>query len=336
MRCSADIESYMTSVERMVEYTHLEPEGAPSLNNSRQLVYRMPSQDKWPSEGEIKFQNVTMFYDGSAMPVLKNINCDIVGGTKVGVVGRTGAGKSSLIMALFRMCRRIEGVIKIDGIDTSELMLSHLRKNISIIPQEPLIFTGTVRYNLDPFSEHEDERLWQVLTEVELKLVIQLLPGQLDSQITEGGSNFSVGQRQLICLARAILRDNKILLLDEATANIDHRTDQLIQKTIRRRFAKCTVITVAHRLNTIIDSDKIIVLDSGVLVDYDTPYDLLRKQSGVFYSLVQETGKRMSKKLFQIAQDTYFGRMYVDDEDLAETEIYDTTDVNNNAHNTVH
>lgn len=308
VRCSADLESYMTSVERIVEYAYLEQENSSTIPKKHLSMLTGDGNGKWPSDGEVKLENMTLYYDGEPQPVLRNITCNIEGGTKIGVVGRTGAGKSSLIAALFRMCKRIEGSIKIDNVETSRIDLNHLRKNISIIPQEPLIFSGTVRYNIDPFNEHSDEFLWQVLEEVQLKDAIQQLPAKLYNEITEGGSNFSVGQRQLVCLARAILRNNKILLLDEATANVDHRTDQLIQKTIRRRFAKCTVITVAHRLNTIIDSDMIMVLDAGQLVEFASPYDLLRKPDGVFTSLVEQTGKSMSKRLFHIAQEVYLGR----------------------------
>ncbi|KAJ6220572.1 hypothetical protein RDWZM_006384 [Blomia tropicalis] len=307
VRNVADVESYMTSVERMLEYTKLEKE-------ENETVKRNYKQDKtWPQTGTIKFDDVTMYYDGVSTPVLKNISCKIEAGTKVGVVGRTGAGKSSLISALFRLCRRQLGSIQIDGVDISKLPLDVLRSKISIIPQEPLIFTGTVRYNVDPFGEHDDERLWRVLDEVQLKETISNLPGQLGSVINEGGTNFSVGQRQLICLARAILRDNNILVLDEATANVDNRTDELIQRTIRKRFAHCTVITIAHRLHTIIDSDRIVVLDAGRLVEYGAPYELLRQPDGHFTSLVEQTGKRMSKKLIYIAQQSWYGHKVSED-----------------------
>ncbi|CAG2100169.1 unnamed protein product, partial [Medioppia subpectinata] len=265
VRLSADTESYMTAVERVLEYTAIKPEA--ELESTPD-----PKPPKnWPQMGEIVFKDMSLQYNESSHKVLKNINVCLKGEEKVGVVGRTGAGKSSLIAALFRLTEPL-GQILIDGLDIKTIGLHDLRSRISIIPQEPVLFTGSVRKNLDPFGEHSDDELWSALSEVQLRDVVQSMPGQLDGQVTEGGSNLSVGQRQLVCLARAILRDNRILVLDEATANVDHRTDALIQTTIRQRFRYCTVITIAHRLNTIIDSDKVMVLDAGQVVEYDIPH----------------------------------------------------------------
>lgn len=226
-------------------------------------------------------------------------------------MGRTGAGKSSLISALFRLSEP-EGKIWIDKILTTEIGLHDLRKNMSIIPQEPVLFTGTMRKNLDPFNEHTDEELWNALEEVQLKEAIEDLPGKMDTELAESGSNFSVGQRQLVCLARAILRKNRILIIDEATANVDPRTDDLIQQKIREKFAQCTVLTIAHRLNTIIDSDKIMVLDSGRLKEYDEPYILLQNKESLFFKMVQQLGKAEAAALIETAKQVYFRKNYPD------------------------
>lgn len=213
---------------------------------------------------------------------------------------RTGAGKSSIINALFRLSY-IDGRILIDGIDTSEINLESLRSKISIIPQDPVLFSASIRYNLDPFDAYEDEQIWRALEVVELKTAIN----GLMFMVTEGGSNFSVGQRQLICLARAILRNNKVLLLDEATANIDQNTDALIQRTIREKFADCTVLTIAHRLHTIMDSDMVLVMENGYTKEYDIPYKLLQQPFGIFRDLVSNLGHAEKKNLTEIAKKKY-------------------------------
>ncbi|XP_047107556.1 ATP-binding cassette sub-family C member 4-like [Schistocerca piceifrons] len=289
-----EVVSQMTSVERVLEYTNIEKE--PSLESEEG---RKPDE-KWPSSGRIEFRNMCLQYSEADPPVLKDLNFVIQPRHKVGIVGRTGAGKSSLISALFRLAK-VKGEITIDGIETGSIGLHDLRKHISIIPQEPVLFSASLRSNLDPFGEFEDHLLWSALEEVELKSAVQ----SLDFMVTEGGSNFSVGQRQLVCLARAILRNNKILVLDEATANVDPETDALIQETIRKKFNDCTVLTIAHRLNTIMDSDRVLVMDAGTMVEYDHPYKLLQNPDGYFYKLVQETGKIMAENLFLVAQQAY-------------------------------
>ena len=213
---------------------------------------------------------------------------------------RTGAGKSSIINALFRLSY-IDGRILIDGIDTSEINLESLRSKVSIIPQDPVLFSATIRYNLDPFDAYDDAQIWKALEVVELKTVIK----GLQFMVTEGGSNFSVGQRQLICLARAILRNNKVLLLDEATANIDQNTDALIQRTIRERFTDCTVLTIAHRLHTIMDSDMVLVMENGYAKEYDVPYKLLQQPFGIFRDLVNNLGQVEKHNLTEIAKQKY-------------------------------
>ncbi|KAK9870720.1 hypothetical protein WA026_008289 [Henosepilachna vigintioctopunctata] len=261
----AEVANNMTSVERLLQYTKLDNEGP-----FESLPVNKPSLT-WPEAGRISFKNVYVQYVIDEEPVLKNLNFEIKPGEKIGIVGRTGAGKSSLISALFRLAR-IDGVIEIDGIDVGKVGLTELRSKISIIPQEPTLFSESIGYNLDPFRRYHDEILWKALESVELKKVIE----SLDMVVTEGGSNFSVGQRQLICLARAIVRNNKILVMDEATANVDPYTDDLIQQSIRKNFKSCTVLTVAHRINTIIDNDKVIVMDAGQILEFAPPYELLQ------------------------------------------------------------
>uniref|UniRef100_A0A3B4GNU5 Multidrug resistance-associated protein 4-like n=1 Tax=Pundamilia nyererei TaxID=303518 RepID=A0A3B4GNU5_9CICH len=292
VRQSAEVENMMTSVERVVEYTELKSE-APLETQKR------PPPD-WPSQGMITFDRVNFFYSKDGPPVLKDINATFQPKEKVGIVGRTGAGKSSLVSALFRLAEP-QGKIYIDGIVTSEIGLHDLRQKMSIIPQDPVLFTDSVRKNLDPFNQHTDEDLWKALEEVQMKSVVEELPGKLETVLAESGSNFSVGQRQLLCLARAVLRKNRILIIDEATANVDPRTDELIQKTIREKFRDCTVLTIAHRLNTIIDSDRILVLDSGTIQELDCPFTLLQNKEGALYKMVQEMGQAEAAALLESA-----------------------------------
>nr|QJQ50001.1 ABC transporter family C protein ABCC2 [Ostrinia furnacalis] len=293
-RFTADFLAQMTSLERTLEYTNLPKEKYMDDGPTA------PPQT-WPTSGSVVFENVNMKYGPDDPYVLKNLNVQIKDGWKVGVVGRTGAGKSSLISALFRLCD-IEGSIKIDGVDTQGIAKKDLRSKISIIPQEPVLFSATVRYNLDPFDNYSDDDLWRALEQVELKDAIPAL----DYKVSEGGTNFSMGQRQLVCLARAVLRSNKVLVMDEATANVDPQTDALIQKTIRQQFTDCTVITIAHRLVTIMDSDRVLVMDKGQAVEFDYPYVLLSNPDSHLNFLVRETSDNMSKVLFEMAKTKYF------------------------------
>ncbi|KAL5005221.1 hypothetical protein ScPMuIL_018677 [Solemya velum] len=298
VRQSAEVENQMISVERVLEYTNL-PSEAP-LESEKDK--KPPST--WPSKGEIVGDTVCLQYSLDGPLVLKHINFKIRSMEKVGIVGRTGAGKSSLIAMLFRLVEPT-GSITIDDIDIKGIGLHDLRNQVSIIPQDPVLFTGSLRKNLDPFCEHNDDSLWKVLGEVQLKEAIADLPGGLEAEVSEGGVNFSVGQRQLICLARAILRKNKILIIDEATANVDPRTDELIQITIREKFYHCTVLTIAHRLNTIMDSDRVLVLDEGRIVEFDSPYHLLKRPDGYFYKMVQQTGAAEATHLMDIAKTSH-------------------------------
>lgn len=298
VRQSTEVESQMTSVERVLEYSKLKPEA--SLTS---LPEKSPPPN-WPQKGEITLNNVELFYADNEPPVLKSLSCTIKPQEKVGIVGRTGAGKSSIITALFRLTEP-KGVIVIDGVSVTEIGLHDLRRKISIIPQDPILFTGSVRKNLDPFSDHKDAELWEALEEVQLKSAVLEMPEGLETKLSEGGSNFSMGQRQLVCLARAILRRNRVLILDEATANVDPTTDGLIQETIRKKFSDCTVLTIAHRLNTIMDADRILVLDAGRIMEFDEPHILLQNEKGMLYQMVQQTGHSTANYLKNVAKTNY-------------------------------
>ena len=294
MRQWSELENEMVSLERLLEYSKVDtdperpdPAAVPKL---------------WPEDGHIEFRNVSLKYNPHDPPVLKNLNFTIQPREKIGIVGRTGAGKSSTITALFQLYP-IEGTILIDGVDTPKPPLEDVRSKISIIPQEPVLFSGNMRKNLDPFEEYDDEILWNALDQVELREVVAELPDGLQSYVSEGGANFSVGQRQLVCLARALIRNNKILVMDEATANVDPYTDALIQNTIREKFADCTVLTIAHRLHTVMDSDRILVMNAGSVEEFEHPFVLLGDKKGILYSLVQTTGKTTAANLESIARE---------------------------------
>jgi len=222
--------------------------------------------------------------------VLKGVNADIKRGEKIGIVGRTGAGKSSMTLALFRIIEPAEGAISIDNIDITHMGVGHLRSRLTIIPQDPVLFSGTLRSNIDPFESYTDQEIWNVLNLSHLKTFASSQPSGLDYEIAESGSNLSVGQRQLICLARALLRKTKILILDEATASVDLDTDDLIQATIREEFSDCTVLTIAHRLNTILDSSRIMVMSDGQVIEFDTPENLLKNSNSNFYGMAKDAG----------------------------------------------
>ncbi|CAM4454161.1 multidrug resistance-associated protein 1-like isoform X1 [Lepidochelys kempii] len=281
VRKACEIETNGVSIERVCEYEKMDKE-APWIMSKRPPM-------GWPSKGIIEFINYQARYRTGLDLALQDVSFQTHSKEKVGIVGRTGAGKSTLTNCLFRIIERDGGKIIIDGIDISTIGLHDLRGNLNIIPQDPVLFSGTLQSNLDPFGKYSDHELWEAVELCDLKNFVQSLPKKLLHEISEGGENLSVGQRQLVCLARALLRKTKILILDEATASVDMETDNLVQSTIRREFHNCTVLTVAHRLHTIMDSERVLVLGSGRIIEFDTPHNLLLQQ-GVFSKMVAEAG----------------------------------------------
>ncbi|CAG9768733.1 unnamed protein product [Ceutorhynchus assimilis] len=267
-----EIENVMTSIERVFEYTDVkgEPKAGKTPTN-------------WPSNGNIRFNDVSLTYKTDGKTVLKNISFEIEGQMKVGIVGRTGAGKSSIISSLFRLYN-FDGQISIDDENINGLSLDYLRSHISLIPQDPVLFSGTIRTNIDPFNKYSDADIWKALGKVHMKSSVT----SLNKIIDDLSATYSSGQKQLICLARALVQNNKIIVLDEATANLDPETDQLLQKTVKECFVNCTVITIAHRLHSVLSCDKVLVLDAGRIVEYDEPDTLLENANGYLYKMVKE------------------------------------------------
>ncbi|KAL0491865.1 ATP-binding cassette, subfamily C [Acrasis kona] len=295
VRNFTDTESNMNSVERIVYYCdEIEQEAEPIIEGKR-------PPENWPDKGQIEFDHLWLKYRPTLDPALKDFTANVLPAEKVGIAGRTGAGKSTLVMALFRLVEYYKGTVRIDGIDISSIGLHDLRSKLSIIPQDPFMFSGTIRFNIDPNQEYSDAEIWQALERSHMKSYVSQLPLGLSDIVTENGDNLSVGQRQLFCLARAILRKTKVLVLDEATASVDIETDALIQHTIRKEFSERTMLTIAHRLNTIVDSDKVAVLDYGELKEFDSPKELLTQPQGLFNMLVNQTGKSNSEYLRRIA-----------------------------------
>ena len=264
----------MTSVERVMTYTKLNSE--PGYN------VEQPPPEHWPREGEITLQDVSLRYYPGGPQVLKKINLNIKGGKTIGIAGRTGAGKSSFVAALMRM-PDTDGEIMIDGVKIKQLNLQQARRCISVLGQSPVLFSGSLRRNLDLVGRFQDADLWRVLEDVQLKVLVESLEGQLDHELLEHGANFSVGERQLICLARVLLQQNKIIILDEPTAHVDPDTEQTIWNVVSEKLKDSTVITIAHRLNTIKDCDTIFVFREGEVVEFGT-FDILLSNKGSVFS----------------------------------------------------
>ncbi|XP_044042039.1 ATP-binding cassette sub-family C member 9 isoform X8 [Siniperca chuatsi] len=281
VRNLADLEVQMAAVKKVNSFLSTESENYEGSMDTSQVP------ENWPQNGEIKIQDLCVRYDPVLKPVLKHVNAYIEPGQKVGICGRTGSGKSSLSLAFFNMVDIFEGKIVIDGFDICKLPLQTLRSRLSIILQDPVLFSGSIRFNLDPERTCTDDRLWEALEIAQLKNMVKALPGGLDAIVTEGGENFSVGQRQLFCLARAFVRKSSILIMDEATASIDMATENILQKVVMTAFADRTVVTIAHRVHTILTADLVIVMKRGNILEYDKPETLLEQEDGMFASFVK-------------------------------------------------
>ncbi|WPK23590.1 hypothetical protein PUMCH_000831 [Australozyma saopauloensis] len=297
VRLYSNIEMNMNSVERLQEYERVDQEAPAEIPDTK-------PDASWPTAGEIHVQDVSLRYAPELPRVIKNVSFHVKPCNKIGIVGRTGAGKSTIITAFFRFMDLETGKIAIDGVDISKIGLDDLRQAITIIPQDPTLFTGTIRSNLDPYDQYTDEQIFEALTRVNLiargereaSKQVTTTDNQnkfldIETSISEGGSNLSQGQRQLMCLARSLLKSPKVILLDEATASIDYESDALIQQTIRGEFSNSTILTIAHRLRSIIDYDKILVMDAGRVVEYDDPYVLIADKDSLFHSMCENSGE---------------------------------------------
>ncbi|KAF9666511.1 hypothetical protein SADUNF_Sadunf16G0236700 [Salix dunnii] len=276
-----DCENKIISVERIIQYVSIPSEPPLVVEANR------PGRS-WPSHGEVVINNLQVRYAPQLPLVLRGLTCTLPGGKKTGIVGRTGSGKSTLIQTLFRIVEPVAGRIMIDDIDISSIGLHDLRSRLSIIPQDPTMFEGTVRSNLDPLEEYTDEQIWEALDKCQLGDEVRKKERKLDSTVIENGENWSMGQRQLVCLGRVLLKKSKVLVLDEATASVDTSTDNLIQQTLRQHFSDCTVITIAHRITSVLDSDMVLLLNHGLIEEYDSPTRLLENKSSSFAQLVAE------------------------------------------------
>ena len=300
IRIVSELESNMVSVERMSEYSELETEEATGAVTRGGVK---PSPAGWPTAGAISFEKLEMRYRPGLPLVLKGVSFDVKAGEKAGIVGRTGSGKSTLIVALWRLVEPCGGHVWLDGTDVGTISLEDLRSRITCIPQDPILFSGNVRDNLDPFKQHGDEALWFALEAVQLKEAVREHGVGLLAPVAEYGENYSAGQRQMLCLARALLRDTKVVCLDEATASVDLETDKVMQDVIADQFKSRTILTIAHRINTIIENDKVVCLDRGELVRMDSPAVMLRDPTSMFAQLVAETGEQSARNLRARAEE---------------------------------
>ncbi|XP_047209978.1 ATP-binding cassette sub-family C member 5 isoform X2 [Girardinichthys multiradiatus] len=290
VRLLTETEARFTSVERINHYIKSLDSEAP-----RQSLEAATPAPSWPQQGKISFQDVNLRYRDHLPLVLKNLSFTVLPEETIGIVGRTGSGKSSLAVALFRLVELSAGSIIIDGIDIAQIGLDDLRSKLAIIPQEPVLFIGTVRSNLDPWDQYSDLQIWEALEKTHIKEMVSQLPHSIQSEVTESGENFSVGERQLLCVARALLRNSKILILDEATAAIDTETDRLIQETIRSAFGSCTTLIVAHRLNTVMSCSRVMVLDNGQILEFDSPAALLANENSRFRAMIEASESSQSR-----------------------------------------
>lgn len=272
-----ETEKEMVSIERVLQYMDIPQE---------ELIEGQRFDQHWPFQGDVNFQNVTLRYMPSLPPALRGVSFTITGGTQVGIIGRTGAGKSSILNALFRLYPICGGRIIVDGIDTGAISLGDLRERFSVVPQVPFLFEGSLRTNLDPLDVNEDMQIWEALEKCHLKEEVEAAGG-LDMNVKGSGAPFSVGQRQLLCLARALLKSSKILCLDECTASVDTQTASKLQKVIMDECQGTTVITIAHRISTVVNMDNILILDQGILVEQGNPHHLLEDESSLFSSFAK-------------------------------------------------
>jgi ABC-type multidrug transport system fused ATPase/permease subunit len=301
VQVTIDMSVYMTSAERVMEYLDIEPEPTTvrrpedSDGDSPQPSPPSPIPPTWPAQGVVEFKKVWMQYRDNP-PVLRGISFVSRAGERIGICGRTGAGKSSLMTALFRVApmRQGQGQILLDGLDIQSVPLQRLRSSLAIIPQDPVLFTGSIRFQLDPFGQYSDAAVWAALEQVNMAAFVRASDEKLGETVLEGGENLSQGQRQLICIARALLRKARVMVMDEGTSAVDPQTDELIQKVLKESATRegTTVLTIAHRLDTIVDFDRILVLGSGEVLEFDSPQRLLADSGSVFASMMREQEKR--------------------------------------------